>query len=150
VSHISERERLNALAAIASANRQMAERAKAPAWYHPALGLLIGGLLAVQDLPLPWVFGYEILAVVGIGLLIAAYRRHTGMWIPGYRAGRTRWVAVGAAATFAAVFLACVWVSRTTGVHGVCAVGGVFLAGLVTVKGRLWEKAYRRDLGVES
>jgi len=53
------------------------------------------------------------------------------------------------APNFAAVFLACVWVSRTTGVHGVCALGGVFLAGLVTVKGRLWEKAYRRDLGVE-
>jgi len=52
-------------------------------------------------------------------------------------------------AAFAAVFLACVWVSRATGVHGVCALGGVFLAGLVTVKGRLWEKAYRRDLGVE-
>ncbi|WP_372781615.1 hypothetical protein [Phenylobacterium sp.] len=150
MSYINERERLDALEAIASANRQMAERAKAPGWYHPTLGVLAGGLLAVQELPTGWVFGYEALAVVAMGLLVAAYRRHTGLWIPGYRAGRTRWVAVGGAVTFVAVFLACVWVSRTTGVHGICALGGAVIAGLVTIKGRLWEKAYRRDLGVEA
>jgi len=150
MSHISERERLDALEAIASANRRMAERVRAPGWFAPTLGVLVGGLLAVQELPLPWVFGYEAVALVALSLLVAAYRRHTGMWVPGYRAGRTRWVAVGAAVTFVAVFLGCVWFNRTTGIHGVCALGGATIAGLVIVKRRLWEEAYRRDLGVEA
>lgn len=134
---------------IDDANQQMAERAKPPVFYHAALGLLSGGLLAVQELPVAWVFGYEVAALAGIALLVTAYRNHTGMWIPGYRVGRTRWVAVGAAATFVAIFLPCVWLRHEMGVRGVCAVGGAIVAVLVTLQGHQWMKAYRRDLGLD-
>jgi hypothetical protein len=134
---------------IEDANRQMAKRAEPPVWYHPTLGLLMGGLLAVQELPVAWVLAYEAAALAGIALLAAAYRKHTGMWIPGYRAGRTRWVAIGTAATAVAIFLPCVWLRHEMGVQGACLVGGAVLAVLVTLMGHLWMKAYRRDLGVD-
>lgn len=134
---------------IEDANRQMAERARPPVWYHAALGLLSGGLLAVQELPVAWVFGYDVAALAGIALLVTAYCKHTGMWISGFRAGRTRWVAVGAAATFVAISLLCVWLRRDMGVEGACAVGGAVVAALVTLTGHLWMKAYRRDLGMD-
>lgn len=134
---------------IDDANRQMAERAKPPVWYHATLGLLVGGLLAVQELTVEWVFVYEAAALAGIALLALAYRKHTGMWISGYRAGRTRWVAIGAALTCVAVFLPCVWLRREMGVEGACLAGGALLAALITLKGHLWMKAYRRDLGVD-
>ena len=146
---ITERERLEQLDLIAQTNRQMAERAKAPRWYHAALGVLVGGVVAIQAAPLPWVFASYAVFLVGIALLIRAYRKHTGMWIPGYRAGRTRWVAVGGAAAVAAIMLAAVWLERDAGVRGAYAAAGVLVAGLVMLKGHLWEKAYRRDLGVE-
>lgn len=146
---LSETRPGEALDLITEANRQMAERAQPPGWYNWALAGLVGGLLAVQELSFAWVIGYEILAAVGVGLLIAAYRRHTGMWIPGYRAGRTRWVAIGAAVTFVAIDLFCIWLKRDLGLNGACLIGGFVLAGLTFVKCRAWMKAYRMDLGVE-
>ena len=41
-----------ALAAVRAARADLARRAKAPLWYHPVLGLLTGGLIAVQVFPL--------------------------------------------------------------------------------------------------
>src|SRR4051812_13553123 len=115
---ITERERLEQLELIAAANRQMAERAKAPGWYHWALGGLMGGMAAILEAPIPWMLAYYVVFGVGIGLLIQAYRKHTGMWIPGYRAGRTRWVAVSGAALIAAIMLASVWATRELGLQG--------------------------------
>jgi len=43
-----DEDALRMLAEVEAANTDMAERAKAPIWYHPALGLLMGGLCAVQ------------------------------------------------------------------------------------------------------
>jgi hypothetical protein len=145
---LSETQPREALDLIAEANRQMAERAKPPGWYNWALAGLLGGLLAVQELPFPFVIGYELMAAAGVGLLIAAYRRHTGMWIPGYRAGRTRWVAISAAAIFVVIDLGCVWLKREMGLNGVCFAGGLLLAALTFVKCRAWMAAYRRDLGL--
>ena len=148
MSPITETERLQALAAIEATNRQMAERAKAPGWYHWALGLLVGGMVAAQEAPYPWMVAYYPIFLAGLALLMRAYKRHTGMWIPGYRAGRTRWVAVGGAALIGGLMIAAVWLRREEGVQGACLAAGVLTVGLVTAQGYLWEKAYRRDLGV--
>jgi hypothetical protein len=148
MSPISEAERTAALAAIEAANRQMAERAKAPGWYHWALGGLIGGLCLAQELPMPWPAAFYPLYILGLVRLMRAYRRHTGMWIPGYRAGRTRWVAFGGAAIIGGVFLGAIWLSRSTGLHGVYAAGAVLMVLITAAVGYIWEAAYRRDLGV--
>ncbi|HEY8004559.1 MAG TPA: hypothetical protein VIE16_10045 [Phenylobacterium sp.] len=148
MSPITETERLEALSQIAAANREMADRAKAPGWYHWTLGLLIGGIVAVQEAPGLWMLAYYPVFIAGLVFLMRAYKRHTGMWIPGYRAGRTRWVAVGGAVVFAGLMLAAVWLRREMQVQGACLAAGAIAALLVTAQGYLWEKAYRRDLGV--
>lgn len=148
MSSMSERERQDALDLIQAAHREMARRAKAPGWYHVALGLLSGGLAAAQELPMPWPILYYGVFCAALMLLIRGYRRHTGMWIPGYRAGRTRWVAFSAAAIVAVLFGGAALLTRRTGVHGLYAAAGALIAVTITAKGYLWEKAYRRDLGV--
>lgn len=146
---ISEAERQEQLELIAKANREMAARAKAPPWFHWALGIGVGGLCAVQELPMPWPVVYYPFALFGFSWLVRAYRRHTGMWIPGYRAGRTRWVSFTSAALVAGIFLGSVAITRSTGLHGVNFAGGVLIAIIATLRGYAWERAYRRDLGVE-
>jgi hypothetical protein len=148
MSPISEAEREEALSAIQAANRRMADRAKAPGYYHATLGLLGGGAVAVQEAPWPWRLAYYAVLIVAMALLVRAYRRKTGLWISGYRAGRTRWVAVGVAAIFVLVAAGAIWLTFQEHVHGACLVAGVLIAGLVTAAGYLWERAYRRDLGV--
>jgi hypothetical protein len=148
MSPITEAEGLEALNQIAAANREMAERAKAPGWYHWALGALIGGMAAVQEAPGLWMVAYYPVFMAGVVLLVRAYKRHTGMWIPGYRAGRTRWVAIGGAALVGVLMIGAVFLKREMGLHGACLAAGLLLAGIVTAQGYLWEAAYRRDLGV--
>lgn len=146
---ISETERQEQLALIAAANRRMARQARAPEWYHWVLGGVVGGLCAAQALPMPWPAAYYPFALFGMWWLMRAYRRHTGMWIPGYRAGRTRWVAFSSAALGAGIFLAAIFIARRTGWHGVYLGGGALLAIATALRGYAWESAYRRDLGVE-
>lgn len=146
---ISETERREQLELIAAANRRMAEQAKAPKWHHWTLGILIGGLCAAQELPMPWPVAYYPVAILGMGWMVRAYRRHTGMWIPGYRAGRTRWVAFGSAGVVTVIFLTATVITRNTGLHGVYLAAGALIAVAATLRGYAWEKAYRRDLGVD-
>lgn len=134
---------------IAETNRKMAERAKAPAWYHPLLGAITGGILAAQPLPPVGLFGVYALCIVGMVFLVGSYRRKTGMWVSGYRAGRTRWVAVGLATVYGALFIGTLAYQRETGSDALFPWAGLAAAIIVTIGGHLWEKAYRIDLGVE-
>jgi hypothetical protein len=148
MSPISEAESREALEQIAAANREMADRVKAPGWYNWSLSLGLGGLVAMMEAPIAWLLVYEAAFFVGLALLVSAYRRRSGVWIPGYRAGRTRWVAFGAAAIYVAIILTAVYLYREMNIRGACIVAGVIITGVTRLHCHVWEKAYRRDLGV--
>lgn len=134
------------LAEVDAARTDMARRAVAPVWYHPALGLLIGGLVAVQGQSL-WIIGpYYAVFLLGLMGLVHAYRAHTGVWINGYRKGRTMVVAVGLAALVTTIMLGSAWLSRERGLAVAPVIGGLLVALLTTGGGFVWEMAYRRDL----
>lgn len=147
---MSRPEPQDSLELIRAANRAMAERAKAPAYYHVTLGLLSGGLAASNTLSPPWQIAGFAIFLVGIGLLVRAYRRHTGMWISGDRPGRTRGVALCMAGSAVAIYLTGEWLQHDQGVLGAMLVAAALIAGVVTWSGYAWERAYRRDLGVET
>ncbi|MBO9558224.1 MAG: hypothetical protein J7515_06505 [Caulobacter sp.] len=134
------------MAEIQAANAELARRAVAPGWYHAALGLLMGGLIAVQGAPVPAIFGYYLVFGLGCWLLFQAYRRRTGMWINGYRAGRTRWVAIGLAVLFGLIMVSSVHLLRERGLIWAPWAGGAIAAVVVTLGGYVWEAAFRRDL----
>jgi hypothetical protein len=146
VAMTRDEDALRMLAEVQAANTQMAERAKAPVWYHPALGLLMGGLVAAQGQAIPVMIGFYAVFLVGLTLLARAYQRHTGMWINGYRAGRTRWVAVGLAALTTLCMFIAVWLQRERGLAFAPLIFGALVAVIVTIGGFVWEAAFRRDL----
>ena len=141
-----DEDALRMLAEVEAANADMAERAKAPVWYHPALGLLIGGIVAAQGLPAVGKIGAYLVFAAGLSLLMRAYKRHTGMWINGYRAGRTRWVAVGLAVLATLGMLIAVWLQRERGLTAAPLVFGALIGVIVTIGGFVWEAAFRADL----
>ena len=144
-NHMNE-DTLRMLAEVDAAKADMAQRAKAPTWYHPALGLLIGGLIAVQGQPIQVMLGVYAAYIAGLVLLMRAYKRHTGLWINGYRAGRTRWVAIGLAGLGMLGALIAIWLVRERGLTQAPLVFGAIVAVIVTVGGFVWEAAYRADL----
>ncbi len=134
------------LAEVEAANADLARRARAPVWYHPVLGVLMGGLVAVQGQSIPLMIGFYLVFVIGLALLVRAYKRHTGLWVSGYRAGRTRWVAAGLAVLMGLSVLAPAWLVRAHHMTAAPFVFGAFAAVVVTIGGFVWEAAFRRDL----
>jgi len=143
---LPETDTARMLAEVEAARSDLADRARAPLWYHPALGLLAGGYVAVQAAPMGARFAYMALSAVGLLLLVRAYRRKTGMWVSGFRAGRTRWVALALLAVLWGVMGLTMWLEWQVGVRGAFLVGGLVVAVATTIQGFVWEAAFRRDL----
>lgn len=141
-----DEDALRMLAEVEAANADLAERAKAPVWYHPALGLLMGGLAAVEAAPLIWQYAYFPLFGLGIWLLVRAYIRKTGLWIYGFRAGRTRIVALSLALLCGGLAAMSGWLFHARRVVYAPLLTGAVIAVAATVGGLLWEAAFRADL----
>jgi hypothetical protein len=133
----------DALAAIGRQRRLAADRLVTPWWYHPALGVLVGGFVATRAIDSTVV---QMLALVlffaGLALLVSAYRRITGLWVSGYRrgpAGRVTWLLVVAyVAAIAGAYLA-------GGVAAFLAAGAAIAVATV-VLGRRFDQALREEL----
>ena len=134
------------LAEVEAARDDLAQRARAPLWYHPILGLLAGGMVAIQGQSSTLKVAFTGVFVLGVALLVRAYKRHTGLWISGFRAGRTRWVAIGLGVAIALCGLVALWLARHRGVAEAPLVFGGIIVVVVTVAGHLWEAAFRADL----
>ena len=144
MSDIEAEQAARALESLGEARAQLARRARAPWWYHPAAGLLTGGMVAAQALPRP---GVALpLFVAGFLLLVHAYRKHTGLWVNGLRWGRTLWVMLPLLAASTVVLFVSVRYGYARGQRDVSLYCGATLALLVTAAGPLWERAFRADL----
>jgi hypothetical protein len=78
------------LASLRAGRAAMADRAMQPWWYDALLGVLVFQLVASYSFD-SWVTVVALgLLAVGCAFLVAAYKRITGFWVNGLRAGRTR------------------------------------------------------------
>lgn len=141
-SHASD-----ALSLVSGARAAAADRLVTPWWYHPILGLLIGSYFLASSLGDRTV---QLIAAVvmlgGVGILVAAYKRLTGVWISGFRAGRaSRWSYAIAAVLVIAIIAGSAVASSTsrTWPYWVTAVA---MAVAVVLMGRRFDVALRAQL----
>jgi hypothetical protein len=88
-------EAVSALDAKRQAEVQMAKAANCPPWRHAVFGLLMGALVASPAFDFPIRMLILILILCSIPLVIQSDRKRMGMFINGYRRGKTRIVAIG-------------------------------------------------------
>lgn len=103
-------EAQQALSEIADARANLAGRLVTPWWYHPALGFLLAGYVAVASTAL---FTEVLLAlvvfVIGLVSLVALYKAKTGM------APRFRWRRSGSSWLLLFIYFACAFVALPAG-----------------------------------
>ena len=137
----------SSLAAVDQARAAAADRLITPGWYHPVLGLLTAGFLVAMVLG---DIGVQIVALLvfsaGTTALVAAYKRVTGVWIDGFRAGpATRW-SVTMGVILALVALGAFALHRETGDLWPVWMAGALAVVLVMVFGTLFDRSVRKGL----
>jgi hypothetical protein len=141
-------EALSALDAKRAAEAQMAKAATCPPWRHAVFGLLMGALVASPAFDTVPRFAILVAILACIPLIIHSDRKRTGMFINGYRRGKTRLVVVG----ILIVELGLYFVSLTRGLNHHDRLTPLLLgvAGVVIgIAGSLlWQRVFVREMGL--
>ena len=134
-SHDIDRDTAAAQLAALSADRAaLAERALQPWWYDVALGLLLFGFLASYAADSLWVtFAALVVFLAGLSVLVAAYKRITGIWVT------VTWPAMAAwAAVVVPVLVAGFVLAEAFDQHWAMVVAGAVLGVAVVAFSRYW------------
>jgi hypothetical protein len=130
------------LAALQADRAALADRVVQPWWYDVALGLLLFGFLASYAFDSLWVtFPAMVVFFAGLGALVAAYKRITGVWVNAGARVMVPWATLVLLVLVPAFVLA-----EGYGHHWVMVPAGAVLGLAVMVMGRVWGRAYADHL----
>ena len=135
-----------ALAAMQESRERLAQAIDCPPERHLAFAALMGALVACQAAPPTFTLLIEAMLLVGVALLIAWDRRRTGMFINGYRAGRTLYVTLGVLVFTLATLGLSVWLKEDRGLGWAPLAGGAVVAVVAYVASAVWQRIYLREL----
>gem|GEM_PF-194954 len=144
----SSTDAAEALAAMHASQARLAAAANCPPERHLAFAGLLGGLVATPALPATWSLVAEGVILLGIVLVVRWDRRRTGMFINGYRSGRTRPVSFAMLAVFLVLYSASMWLARERGIHWAPLPLGAVAAAVGYYASILWQRTFRREMGV--
>jgi hypothetical protein len=130
------------LATLQADRAALADRVLQPWWYDVCLGLLLFGFLSSYAFDSPWVtFPALVVFFAGLGTLVAAYKRITGVWVSADRRAVAVWAVLVVAVLVPAFVLA-----EGLGQHWVMVPAGAVLGVAVGVLSRRWGQAYVAQL----
>ena len=135
-----------ALASIAEARAEVGKTLEYPvAWdfyYGGVVAVMVGG----AGLPQPWSTVTLLLSLGALFFMVRWWRARTGWWVNGYAPPRARWVAWGLVAVMMACMGLSFWTRLFDGPMWAPFVGAGVAGVAAMIGGRLWMRAYRRDL----
>ena len=135
-----------ALASIAAARAEVGRTLEYPlAWdfaYAAMLAVLVGG----AGLPQPWSSLTLVLSMGALAFMVRWWRAKTGWWVNGYSPPKARWVAFGMVVVMMGLMGLSFWTRIFDGPMWAPLVAGALAGVTGFVGGRLWMRAYRRDL----
>lgn len=140
-------EAREALDHIDASRARLARAADCPPERHFAFAALMGGWALT-----PLAGAYQPLALLplllGLVLIVRWDRRRMGMFVNGYRRGRTRYVIAALLLVIMPLYVASVYFARETQLIW----PSVALAGAITlvayVGSTIWQRVFRRELGL--
>jgi hypothetical protein len=140
-------EALSALSAKREAEAQIARAATCPPWRHAAFGLLMGGLVASPAFGVAVRTAILVLILACIPLIIHSDRKRMGMFINGYRRGKTRIVTFGILIVELGLYTVSVIRGLGQNDHTTPLLLGV-LGVLIGIGGSmLWQRVFVREMG---
>ena len=138
---------LSALDAKRAAEIQIARAANCPPWRHAAFGLLMGALIASPAFDLPIRMAILVAILFCIPLIIHSDRKRMGMFINGYRRGKTRIVAVGLVIVELSLYTVSVVRGLDHNDHITPLLLGVVGVVIGIIGSLIWQRVFVREMG---
>ena len=136
-----------ALAAMRDCQARLSKAAACPPERHLAFAPLMGDYVAAPAAPLWLKFVLEALILGAVVFIVRWDRRRTGMFVNGYRRGRTRPVLATLMVGMLGLYMAGYWLAKARGVWW-APLGLSPLALLGGYYGSAWwQRVYARELG---
>jgi hypothetical protein len=144
---IEEDARL-ALAAKGAAERNLARLSLCPPWRHAAFAAVVAALVAAPAVAVPLRFGVLVVVLAAIVLIVQSDRRRLGVFINGYRRGKTRLVTFPMLAVILVLYGTSFYYGDTRDRPVISLVLAVAAFGIGYLGSVIWQKVFVRELGV--
>jgi hypothetical protein len=142
-----EDEARAALAAKGAAEQNLAQLSLCPPWRHAAFAAVMAALVVTPVFPLPLRFGVLALVFVAIALIVQSDRRRLGVFINGYRRGKTRLVTFPMLAVILALDFASFHFGVTRHQPAISVALAAAAFAFAWVGSVLWQRVFVRELG---
>jgi hypothetical protein len=143
-------ERIDAASALDAkrqAELQMARAATCPPWRHALFGLMMGALIASFAFEFVIRTAILVLVLAAIPIIVRSDRKRMGMFINGYRRGKTRWVAFGILLVWLPLYAIAVHYGLTLHDHVVPLLLGALGFVIGTIGSMLWQRVFVSEMG---
>jgi hypothetical protein len=140
-------EASRALAAKGAAEQNLARLALCPPWRHAAFAAIMAALVAAPAVSVPVRFAVLAAIFVAIGLIVRSDRRRLGVFINGYRRGKTRLVTFPMLVAILSLYVASYYFGDTEGRPAISLALGVVAFGIGYVGSTIWQRVFVRELG---
>lgn len=100
-----------ALAFIEQSRVKLAAATETPPLRHAAFAALMGALVASPAVPFPFRFLVLVAIFAAVAWIVRWDRRRMGIFVNGYRAGKTRWVTAALLLAVLPLYLIAMWLS---------------------------------------
>ena len=143
---IEEQARM-ALMAKGAAEQDLARLAACPPWRHAAFAGIMAALVATPVVPLALRFVLLALIFVAIALVVQSDRRRLGVFVNGYRRGKTRMVAFPMLAVILLLYAASCYfaLDRDLPAISLALAAASFVIGYIG--SMIWQRVFVRELG---
>ena len=136
-----------ALAAKGAAEHDLADMAVCPPWRHAAFAGLMAIWVGSPAVPLPLRFGLLGAMLLAVVLIIQSDRRRLGVFVNGYRRGKTRRVVVPLMVALATLYSASFYFGDLHGRWGISVALALVALPLGYFGSALWQRVFIRELG---
>lgn len=136
-----------ALMAKGAAEQDLARLALCPPWRHAAFAAVMATLVATPAVPMPMRFVVMGLIFVAIALIIQSDRRRLGVFVNGYRRGKTRLVTFPMLAVILGLYFASFYLVETRHQPAISLALAAVSFGIGYLGSVLWQRVFVRELG---
>lgn len=138
-----------ALADARAARAQLARKLDCPPWAHAIIGVLYAALVGCWSGPEAMIPAVELAVVVAIGAVFVWTRRRLGVFVNGYRRGRTRPIALAMVGAYLVCFSLAAWLRVRFDLRWPALALALVMLVVGTWGSVAWNRTYRDELANE-